>query len=409
MNTEVFISDYHYALPDERIARYPVEPRDTSRLLVYEAGKVAHQRFYDLPQILPKDSFLIFNDTKVIPARVHFQKATGAVIEVFLLHPELPSRIINDTMTLTDSCTWSCIVGNKKRWKSNESLRSSFTINGIACEITATWYDVAQNWITFHWEAAERFTFAEVIKALGEIPLPPYLGREADERDTQTYQTVYSKADGAVAAPTAGLHFTDEVFAGLAQKGIHHDFVTLHVGAGTFQPVKVANAVEHKMHAEQVVFKRSLIENILAHLGQLVVVGTTSMRSLESLYWWGVNLIHGPTDAQNSLFFVEKLAPYQSYPREISPEESLMAILHYMNQHQLDELTGETEIMIFPSYAFQLCRGLITNFHQPGSTLMLLVAAFVGDDWRSIYAEALAHDYRFLSYGDSSLLMPNSA
>lgn len=403
---EISISDYGYELPDERIARYPVSPRDISQLLVYQGGQISHERFYQLPNLLPSDTFLVFNDTKVIPARVHFQKPTGAVIEVFLLHPESPTRIINEAMLLTDECTWSCMVGNKKRWKPDESLSATFVVKETMCEMVATWYDFEQNWVTFRWESTDTtktFTFADIIKALGEIPLPPYLGREAEERDASTYQTVYSKADGAVAAPTAGLHFTEAVFEGLTQKGISHDFVTLHVGAGTFQPVKVANAVEHTMHAEQVVFRRSLIESLLLHLDSLVVVGTTSMRSLESLYWWGVNLINGQS-GDGKLFFVEKLAPYQSYLKIPSPAESLRAILQFMEAHGLEELTGETEIMIFPSYQFKLCRGLITNFHQPGSTLMLLVAAFVGDDWRKIYEAALANDYRFLSYGDSSLL-----
>lgn len=410
---EIPLADYYYELPDERIARFPVEPRDTSKLLIFKNGTIQHEHFSVLPDHLPQNTFLVFNDTKVIPARVFFRKPTGAVIEVFLLHPEKPTRIINDIMQQTHSCVWSCMVGNKKRWKAGEVLTTDLRVSNYELQITAEWIDIENNWVKFTWESisatSESFhspSFADVIRALGEIPLPPYLGRHADAHDADTYQTVYSKAEGAVAAPTAGLHFTEKVFQQLTAKGIQQDFVTLHVGAGTFQPVKVQYAAEHTMHSEQVVFKRTFIEHLLAGLPHVVAVGTTSMRSLESLYWIGHKLLTSSlekrTDGEH--FFIEKLMPYQTYPTVFTAKESLEAILAYMTTSQLDELIGETEIMIFPGYEFRICRGLITNYHQPGSTLMLLVAAFVGSQWRTVYQSALDNNYRFLSYGDSSLL-----
>lgn len=405
MLPEILLADYQYDLPDERIARYPVEPRDSSKLQIYQDAKITHERFYNLPYYLPSDSFLVFNDTKVIPARVFFRKPTGAIIEIFLLHPEAPTRIINDAMQQTESCVWSCMIGNKKRWKVGEILTTELRVTNFELRIRVEWVDVENNWVKFTWEpifASSSLllspSFADVIRSLGEIPLPPYLNRKAESRDLDTYQTIYSKIEGAVAAPTAGLHFTEHVFENLAQKGIDHAFVTLHVGAGTFQPVKVLNAVEHSMHAEQVVFTQELIEKLLMHLGSIIAVGTTSVRALESLYWYGVRLLQGETS-----FWIEKLSPYQKGEAPLAAD-SLEAVLSYMKTQNLKELVGETEIMIFPGYEFKLCKGLITNYHQPKSTLMLLIAAFVGPDWRKIYDEALANEYRFLSYGDSSLL-----
>ena len=407
---EILLADYEYDLPDGKIARYPVEPRDSSKLMVYRNGEITHKHFTDITDYLPQKSFLVFNDTKVIPARVFFTTTTGAVIEAFLLHPEEPTRIINDAMQQTTFSVWSCMVGNKKRWKLPETLQCTLQIDSHEVFVFAEWADYEQNWVTFRWESnsPKAFSFVEIIRALGEIPLPPYLNRKTEEHDLETYQTVYSKIEGAVAAPTAGLHFTDRVFEKIVEKGIGHDFVTLHVGAGTFQPVKVANAIEHTMHAEQVVYKRELIQNLMAHLDSIVVVGTTSMRSLESLYWFGVQLLEKGVINQDAheAFFIAKLTPYQDYEKTPTAYESLNAVLDYMRLNGLSEVMGETEIMIFPSYTFRICKGLITNYHQPKSTLMLLVAAFVGENWRIIYDEALANDYRFLSYGDSSLLIP---
>ena len=428
------LSDYSYDLPDHRIARYPVSPRDSSKLLVYKNGKITHERFSNIHHFIPEKSLLVFNDTRVIPARTHFQKQSGTVIEVFLLNPVSPTHFVHKAMLTTESCVWQCMIGNKKRWKNGEILEVKIsteklvvsserqvadgsdstdnyqpsTINSLS--ITAELIDYEQNLVKFSWknDTNESIIFLDVIQALGQIPLPPYLKRETETQDLETYQTVYSKAEGAVAAPTAGLHFTENVFENLAQKNIKHDFVTLHVGAGTFQPVKVENVIEHKMHSEQIVFTKSLIENLIENIGQIVAVGTTSMRSLESLYWIGVKMNKLQTKVKNIVqndLKIEKLFPYE--PQTLpTAKDSLISILNYMNELNLEQLVAETEIFILPSYEFKICKGLITNYHQPESTLMLLVAAFVGNDWKKIYEEALNNDYRFLSYGDSSFLMP---
>jgi S-adenosylmethionine:tRNA ribosyltransferase-isomerase len=420
------LSQYIYELPDERIARFPVEPRDSSKLLLYQNKQVAQTQFSDLGNHLPQNTFLVFNNTKVIPARLFFQKATGAVIEIFLLNPTEPSTVISQVMEATDTCTWACMIGNKKKWK-GEILSSRFkatvaTVEGLKSkvgdderfeiELKAELIDSEQNLVKFSWSESPSTVknwdevsvfFSEIVKHFGEIPLPPYLNRKTEQKDYETYQTVYSKHDGAVAAPTAGLHFTENVFADLAQKDIQHDFITLHVGAGTFQPIKVTNVVEHKMHSEQIVFSRAFIENLLVNHDFIISVGTTSMRSLESLYWFGVKLV----ESSDSIpFFIEKLIAYQDRKDKILLEESLKAVLDYMDSLKIKTLVGETEIFIFPGYQFRVCKGIITNFHQPESTLILLIAALVGDDWQKIYDFALQNDFRFLSYGDSSLLIP---
>ena len=416
------LSDYSYDLPDHRIARYPVSPRDSSKLLVYKNGEITHERFSNIDDFIPEKSLLVFNDTKVIPARTHFQKQSGTIIEIFLLNPVSPTHFVHEAMLTTESCVWQCMIGNKKRWKNGEILEVpigkdySFNIAlltpllGVGGLITAELIDYEQNLVKLSWknDTNESIIFLDVIQALGQIPLPPYLKRETEAQDLETYQTVYSKAEGAVAAPTAGLHFTESVFQNLAQKNIKHDFITLHVGAGTFQPVKVENVIEHKMHSEQIVFTKSLIENLIENIGQIVAVGTTSMRSLESLYWIGVKLNKLQFEAKNIVqndLKIEKLFPYEQQTLPTA-KDSLIAILDYMNELNLEQLVAETEIFILPSYEFKICKGLITNYHQPESTLMLLVAAFVGNDWKKIYEEALNNDYRFLSYGDSSFLMP---
>ena len=393
------LEDFHYDLPDERIAKYPLDPRDSSKLLIYKEGKIVHKRFTDLPDNLPENTLLVFNDTKVIPARAHFQKETGAIIEILLLHPEQPTHVINDAMLVTQSCVWECMIGNKKRWKSGDSLTTVIQLNGLDIELTANYADYERNHVRLSWNTET--VFLDIVKALGEIPLPPYLNRETEEIDKETYQTVYANHDGAVAAPTAGLHFTGKIFQQLEGKGIKKSFLTLHVGAGTFQPIKVDSVTEHKMHSEQVVFTRQLVIDLLMNSETVVPVGTTSLRSLESLYWYGVKLFRNETTE----FQIEKLYPYPFEESELpTAAESLTAILHYMDQEKLDHIVGETEIFIFPGYKFRLCKGLVTNYHQPGSTLILLVAAMVGEDWKKIYKEAMEKDYRFLSYGDSSLL-----
>ncbi len=401
---ELDLKKYNYELPDERIARFPVEPRDSSKLLLYRDLQVSKDVFYNLKNHLPENTFLVFNNTKVIPARLFFQKANGVVIEVFLLNPVEPSNVVSQVMETTETCTWACMIGNKKRFK--EKIVGTYNIEVGAyrirpenVELTAELVDSEKNYVKFSWNNSE-LTFAEIVRYFGQIPLPPYLKRETEQKDYDTYQTVYSKNDGAVAAPTAGLHFTEQVFTDLARKGIKHDFVTLHVGAGTFQPIKVENVVEHKMHCEQIVFDKSFIVNLLENLSFVIPVGTTSMRSLESLYWYGVKLLLGEQD-----FFIEKLRPYNQ-TESFTAEQSLKAVIDYMSENNLSQLVGETEIFIFPSYEFKICKGIITNFHQPDSTLILLVAALVGENWKKIYDYALENNFRFLSYGDSSLLIP---
>ncbi len=400
----ISMSDYHYELADEKIAKYPLSERDQSKLLVFSEGRIHHQLFSNLGEQIPSATLLVFNDTRVIPARARFVKPTGAVIELLLLHPEKPTRIINDAMLETQTCVWGCMIGNKKRWKQPDTLSVPLTIEGRSVVISASYHDYEQNQVQFEWDSED--VFLDIVKALGEIPLPPYLHRETEEEDKITYQTVYAKQDGAVAAPTAGLHFTQNVFDRLAKKDITFEYVTLHVGAGTFQPVKVDSVTEHKMHSEQVVYSRQLVTSLIAKSERIVPVGTTSLRSLESLFWYGVKLLQEP----DAPFLIEKLYPYPFFEKGVpTVKESLAAILDYMDRHSLDEIVGETEIFIFPGYQFQLCQGLITNFHQPGSTLILLVAALVGPAWRTIYDTALSQDYRFLSYGDSSILWRQTA
>ncbi len=392
------LEKYTYHLPDERIARFPVEPRDVSKLLVYQQSAISEDRFYNLVKHLPQKSFLVFNNTKVIPARLFFQKSSGAIIEIFLLNPVEPSTIISQVMETTHTCTWACMIGNKKRLKGK--LVGTYTIHADNdLELVAELVDLEKNYVRFSWNNAE-LTFAEIVKFFGQIPLPPYLKRQTEEKDYQTYQTVYSKNDGAVAAPTAGLHFTEKVLFDLVDQDISYDFITLHVGAGTFQPIKVQNVVEHLMHSEQIVFDKSFIRQLADNLDFVIPVGTTSMRSLESLYWFGTKLLLG-----EETFFIEKLFPYQSI-EAISAKVSIQAILDYMDAKNIEQLIGETEIFIFPGYQFRICKGIITNFHQPDSTLILLVAALVGENWKKIYDFALENNFRFLSYGDSSLLIP---
>jgi S-adenosylmethionine:tRNA ribosyltransferase-isomerase len=397
------LEEFEYELPDNRIARFPNPNRDQSRLLVYKNGQLFHRIFSDLPELLPENAFLVFNDTKVIPARAYFRKETGAVIEVLLLHPELPTHVINDAMLVTNSCVWECMIGNKKRWKLGDTLHTELNINGQLVSLEASYADYEKNMVRLNWDSDH--VFLDIVQVLGQIPLPPYLKRDTEESDKETYQTVYARQNGAVAAPTAGLHFTENVFSALNKKGIKRSFVTLHVGAGTFQPIKVSSVTEHKMHSEQIVFTRKMIGELIENIELVIPVGTTSLRSLESLYWYGVKLFRSET----TRFFIEKLYPYPFEEEELpTAVQALTAIVDYMDREKLEHIVGETEIFIFPGYTFRLCKAIITNYHQPGSTLILLVAAFVGEDWKRIYSEALGNDYRFLSYGDSSLLWGNN-
>ncbi len=397
------ITDYDYPLPGHRIAKHPLSPRDSSKLLVFQKGVIHSDIFKNLPAHLPEDSHLVFNNTRVIPARLLFRKETGAGIEIFLLNPVSHQGIISQAMEARDFTAWECMVGNKKKWKAGE-IHTHINIDHAALEIKASWQDRDQNRIIIRW-ADESLSFAEIVKAAGQMPLPPYLNRETETKDSETYQTVYAKTDGAVAAPTAGLHFTPAVLNKLARNQTGKTEITLHVGAGTFQPVKVQNALEHHMHAEQIVFKKAELEELLlAGQKKIIPVGTTSMRSLESLYWYGVRLLKEGLFAP---FHIEKLYAYQWPETELpSWEDVLHILLEKMKQQQLNEITGQTEIFIFPGYTFRVCKGIITNFHQPKSTLLLLISALIGEKWKEVYDYAAMHDYRFLSYGDSSLLIP---
>lgn len=389
------ISDYTYHLPTDKIAIYPLPQRDESKLLVCKANTITHSAFASLADHLPDNAFLFFNDTKVIPARLHFTKETGALIEIFLLNPVSPSPLIAETMASLNKCSWECTIGNLKKWPPGVVLTK--TANGVTLE--ASLNEHRKNIVEFCWQTGA--SFAEIIHKMGETPLPPYIKRKAEQADIDRYQTVYSHHDGAVAAPTAGLHFTPAVFAALGKKNIGHDFVTLHVSAGTFQPIKAENAEAHVMHEEQIIFRRENLHNLLTPGRLITAVGTTSMRTLESVYWFGAKLTADP----DAPFNISQDDPYIfSNPPPVT--DALKAVGHYMDRQQTDQIVGETSIYIRPGYAFKLCDALITNFHQPGSTLILLVAAFIGEKWRAIYDEALRHDYRFLSYGDTSLLIP---
>lgn len=393
---EILISDYGYELPPERIALHPLSKRDESNLLVYQKGDIVHTSFKNIDGFLPKECNLFFNNTRVIPARLTFTKKSGAEIEVFILHPIEPSSLVYEAMQATKSATWKCAIGNLKRWPDGLLLSYLFS----AGELTAELISREDGIVRFCWNP-ESLTFAEVVRECGATPLPPYLKRKATKEDKDRYQTIYSREDGAVAAPTAGLHFTEAVLNTIKKKGVGVDFLTLHVSAGTFLPVKTTNALEHQMHAEQVVVQKRTIEKLLADDKKVISVGTTSMRTLESLYWYGVKLI-----ADNTAdFIIHKMEPYE-LANDITKKESLNAIYNKMMNERLEFVAGETSIYIVPGYSFKICNGLITNFHQPCSTLMLLVAAFVGEDWKKIYEAALKNEYRFLSYGDSSLLLP---
>lgn len=402
--------DYNYNLPDERIAKFPLTKRDSSKLLIYNSGKISHNLFTSLPEHLPSGALMVFNNTKVIQARLHFRKepaggpkSQGALIEIFLLEPVSPADY-QLMFTQTEECTWHCLVGNLKRWKEG-SLKKNISIGTKEICVTAERIESTNNGhiIKFRWNG--NVTFAELLEATGEIPIPPYLNRESQESDKTTYQTVYSKIKGSVAAPTAGLHFTDSVLANLDSHNIEREELTLHVGAGTFKPVKSENIAGHEMHTEYIVVKKSTIEKLIAHNGEAIAVGTTSVRTLESLYYIGVYLSTHP-DASEEEMHVQQWTPYNSENNKLTTIESLHYILDYLNNHNLDSLKTSTCIIIVPGYKFHIVKMMVTNFHQPQSTLLLLVSAFVNGNWREIYKYALENDFRFLSYGDSSLLIP---
>ena len=391
--------NYGYDLPDSRIAKYPLSERDSSKLLFYHKGAIATQIFKDLPTLLPKHSCLVFNNTKVIQARLQFFKQTGSRIEIFCLEPLVPSAY-DLVFQQSSTCTWKCMVGNLKKWKA-DALVKQVEIKGAPLCLQAERLQTNGNTssIRFTWDR-EDCTFAEVLDAFGELPIPPYLNRDTEESDKTTYQTVYSKIKGSVAAPTAGLHFTDAVLNDIEKSGSKRCEVTLHVGAGTFQPVKSEQIGGHTMHTEVIEVKRDSIALLQQQLGSIVAVGTTSVRTIESLYYLGCRVASGNTE-----MVVEQWEPYQD-AATLSAYDALQALLDYLDAQGASTLHASTRIIIVPGYTFKLVKALITNFHQPHSTLLLLLAAFVGEDWRRIYQYALANDYRFLSYGDSSLLIP---
>ena len=394
------INEYLYDLPEDRIAIHPLQHRDQSKLLVWDKGMVSHHIFKDIASHIPAGSLMFFNDTRVIPARLVFHKETGARIEIFLLDPVTPVSEISAAMQAGSGCTWRCLIGNKKKWKPTETLSQSLNQEGANIDFTVEYVSHAQDLLKFTWTG--NMPFVQVIELSGETPLPPYLHRPATPEDKSRYQTIYSKHEGAVAAPTAGLHFTDAVFNGLKERNIKTDYLTLHVSASTFKPVKEADYTRHPMHAEQIQLSVANVQNIVENPGRVIAVGTTSMRTLESAYWFGVKLLGGKSPG----FFIEKLYPYQ-HDANLLPtrQEAFMAILDFMKTNAHEKIMGTTEIFIFPGYEFRVCDGLVTNFHLPGSTLLLLVSAFTQNDWQHIYRQAFERGYRFLSYGDSSLLL----
>jgi len=412
---DIRIADYDYPLPDERIAKFPLAERDSSKLLVYRHGEVSHDVFRHLPQLLPQGALMVFNNTKVIQARLHFRKASGALIEVFLLEPAEPADY-EQMFQQTDRCAWYCLVGNLKKWKEG-TLERTFTVKGHTYLIRATRGPLhgTSHRIDLEWAAAEGtaeqpLSFAEVLDAMGELPIPPYLNRETQESDLTTYQTVYSKIKGSVAAPTAGLHFTPRVLDAIDAAGIERQELTLHVGAGTFRPVKSEQISGHEMHTEFISVRRDTILRLIAHGGHAIAVGTTSVRTLESLYYMGRKVLRQPDISEEGLH-VTQWEPYEGPAaelllREPSAEESLQALADWMQREGREVLHSSTQIIIVPGYHYHVVQMLVTNFHQPKSTLLLLVSAFVGGNWRPIYDYALSHDFRFLSYGDSSLLIP---
>ena len=397
------INDYDYPLPDERIAKFPLARRDQSKLLVWRQGKISDDTFCRLPDYLPEGELMVFNNTKVIQARMHFRKSTGALIEVFLLEPAAPADYEQMFQT-TSSCSWLCMVGNLKKWKEGV-LQRTVTVKGQPVEIKAVRREPrgASHWIDFSWTPCGP-SFADILDAAGELPIPPYLNRATQASDLTTYQTVYSKIKGSVAAPTAGLHFTPEVLASLDQHGIEREELTLHVGAGTFRPVKSEEIADHPMHTEYISVRRHTVVQPIRHGGHAIAVGTTSVRTLESLYYMGIYLSLHP-DASEQELHVSQWTPYETQPT-LTAVEALNHLLAWFDRNQLDTLHSSTQIIIAPGYQYHIVNMLVTNFHQPKSTLLLLVSAFVGGEWRPIYDYALSHDFRFLSYGDCCLLIP---
>lgn len=395
---QISMEQFDYELSDERIAKYPMTDRDKSKLLIFNDGNISETTFSNVVNVLQGNELLIFNNTKVIHARLFFKKVTGAVIEIFCLEPIKPADYACN-FAERQSCEWRCLVGNLKKWKEGV-ISCSFSLNGEVLQLNAEKVEILDGGevtIRFSWSSG--CSFAEVLESCGKIPIPPYLNRESESSDTLRYQTVYSKNEGSVAAPTAGLHFTQSIIRQLREKGVTTDEVTLHVGAGTFRPVKSELIGGHDMHTEHVVIKQTTVENILNAQGEIVAVGTTSVRTLESLYWMGVKRGLGIEE----FYHIEQWEPY-SLPQNVSLKESMQNLLSWFDETNADSLKAATTIIIVPGYKYRVVNRLFTNFHQPHSTLLLLVGAAIGDDWHKVYNYAMANGFRFLSYGDSSLL-----
>lgn len=400
----IHISDYAYTLPEERIAKYPLPERDSSKLLIYNHGNIEEDTFHNLSEHIPSGSLMVFNNTRVVRARLHFHKDTGALIEVFILEPASPVEYQENFLS-TGQCEWFCLVGNLKKWK--EGCLSLRLPSGDILQAERLRHEGTSERIRFSWTS--RLSWAEILEQVGELPIPPYLNRKTETSDLTTYQTIYSRIKGSVAAPTAGLHFTERVFEALRTRGIEREEVTLHVGAGTFRPVKSTDIGGHDMHTEHIAVERHTIERLIAHQGHAIAVGTTSVRTLESLYYMGLAaerlMLDGRDTGQAEELHVTQWQPYDT-PATRSSTDAMKSLLDYMERHRLSVLHSSTQIIIAPGYEYHVVQSMVTNFHQPQSTLLLLVSAFVRGNWHSIYDYALTHDFRFLSYGDACLLMP---
>ena len=400
------IKDFTYSLPEERIAKYPLAARDASKLLIYKEGNIAEDIYRNVDTHIPKNSLLVFNDTKVVEARLLFQKSTGGVIEIFCLEPHERYPDITTAMMQHEKVQWHCLIGGASKWKHGQILEKNILNNSNELVLNARYVEKTGDSfiVELSWNDLS-LSFAEVLHLFGSIPLPPYIKREAEISDAERYQTVYAHYEGSVAAPTAGLHFTETVFKKLKEKNIQKDFVTLHVGAGTFKPVKTEVMKDHEMHAEYFTVSKSLIQNLIHNLDKnIIAAGTTSLRTLESLYWLGLKR---STDHRPQTTEITQWGVYDSIGKNISAKEALENLIKWMNEKDLDNLTAKTQIIIAPGYQFKIVNGLITNFHQPQSTLLLLVAAFIGKNWKEVYDYALENNFRFLSYGDGSLLWRN--
>lgn len=402
---DISIQDFTYELPDNRIAKYPLSQRDASKLLVFNPDHSIEENTYaNISAYIPENSFLVFNNTKVVEARIFFQKATGSTIEIFCLEPDNRYPDVTSAMLESGEVYWKCLIGGAKKWKDGALTRTFQGKNG-AVELSVEKVEKRNDYFLVHlyWDD-KTLSFAEVLHYAGIIPLPPYLNRETELSDKERYQTVYAKYDGSVAAPTAGLHFTENVLDSLKQKNCQYDFVTLHVGAGTFKPVKAEHMADHEMHYEAMDVSLSFLKNLLSHISQnrnTITVGTTSMRTIESLYWIGVKVFHNELEPLH--IEVQQWDPYEK-PSNISAQQSIESLITWMEQHHIERLFAKTQIIIAPGYELKIVNALVTNFHQPQSTLILLVSAVVGNYWKTIYQYAMDHDFRFLSYGDGSLL-----